>query len=543
MITGRVISATEARNPIADAVVTLTQAADGGQRRAVTSPDGNFTFDDLPNGRYLLAVEKPGFLQTSYGSSVPGRPGRLIVLAAGQSATGLTVTLYRGGVLSGLLRDPRGDAVQGVEIVAMRRRFVEGRQVFRREAVGTTDDRGRYRLFGLYPDQYLLAAVPRRLMPFTDRAESDRKQPSADVVAAPPTYYPGVVEMGLAQPVMVGLGDEHVSLDFQIAAVSAGRLSGELLVPESVDRSSVQVELVPGGWPDSRVAVNRFVPLAENGTFEVTGLWPGQYTLSATTAQADAGRTGDHAIPLRWWGEVALLVEGGQVAPVSLRLRKASSARGRLLVQPAGDRSSLVEPVTVSLVCMSPGRRFLAREDAPTGRNGTFQFFGVLPGRYRIDVAVAPPWILARVDLAGREVTNQQVDIDAGSDIDDLVLTVTDRSSTIAGTVRDVAGPAPEYLLVLFPVERDSWQVGSRRVRSIRPDTAGHFEFSGIQAGDYYLAALSEVDPNETQDPSFLAWLSTQSPMRLTVKSGEHKTQDIRVGLDGLPPGTAGGSK
>jgi hypothetical protein len=192
---------------------------------------------------------------------------------------------------------------------------------------------------------------------------------------------------------------------------------------------------------------------------------------------------------------------------------------------------------------MNFGSRFLAREDAPTGRNGTFQFFGVLPGRYRIDVALAPPWILARVDLAGRDITNQQVDIDADSDIDDLVLTVTDRSSTIAGTVLDVAGPAHEYLLVLFPLERDSWQVGSRRVRSIRPDTAGHFEFSGLQAGDYYLAALSEIDPEEIQDPSFLTWLSTQSPMRLTVKAGEHKTQDIKVGLHGLPLWTGGGSK
>jgi len=61
--------------------------------------------------------------------------------------------------------------------------------------------------------------------------------------------------------------------------------------------------------------------------------------------------------------------------------------------------------------------------------------------------------------------------------------------------------------MVLFPADRASWLPGSRRIRTARPATDGAFTFRGMPPGDYYLGALTDLEPGEWNDPTLLGQL------------------------------------
>jgi hypothetical protein len=95
----------------------------------------------------------------------------------------------------------------------------------------------------------------------------------------------------------------------------------------------------------------------------------------------------------------------------------------------------------------------------------------------------------------------------------------------------DAAGrPAREYFVLAFPADRASWTTTSRRiVPPVQPATDGRFRISGLLPGEYYLAVVTEVSPDEATDARFLETLLPLA-MRLTIGEAETRRQDLRIG-------------
>lgn len=72
------------------------------------------------------------------------------------------------------------------------------------------------------------------------------------------------------------------------------------------------------------------------------------------------------------------------------------------------------------------------------------------------------------------------------------------------------------------------WARESRRVMQTRPATDGHFVMRGLPPGDYLLAAVTDIDPDERYDAAFLRQL-IPAAVRLTLAEGDRKIQDIRI--------------
>ena len=68
----------------------------------------------------------------------------------------------------------------------------------------------------------------------------------------------------------------------------------------------------------------------------------------------------------------------------------------------------------------------------------------------------------------------------------------------------------------------------SRRILTTRPDLDGHFTFTGLPAGDYMLAAVTDLEPGQQFDPEFLSDLSGAS-VPVTVMEGGEQVRDIRI--------------
>jgi hypothetical protein len=134
---------------------------------------------------------------------------------------------------------------------------------------------------------------------------------------------------------------------------------------------------------------------------------------------------------------------------------------------------------------------------------------------------------LRSVTIAGRDVLDFPLEI--GGDVSGVVATFTDQHTELSGTLQSAANiPAPDYFVVVFSRDRAFWRLASRRVQAARPDTDGRFVFRDLPAGEYLLAALTDVEPSDLGDPVFLEAL-TSGAVPVSLSDGERKTQDLRL--------------
>ena len=165
-IAGTVFVAGESRQPARRVRVTLTDLGRTFAGATTTTDDrGSFAFHGLPAGRFELQAFKPAYLRSSYGASRPERAGTPVVVNDGQAVTDLTLSIVRGGVIGGTVRDARQRPLPGVTVRVLKLGYnaISGERTVGAPSSGAsnvTDDRGEYRAYGLPPGDYLVLVVP-----------------------------------------------------------------------------------------------------------------------------------------------------------------------------------------------------------------------------------------------------------------------------------------------------------------------------------------------------------------------------------------------
>jgi hypothetical protein len=243
-----------------------------------------------------------------------------------------------------------------------------------------------------------------------------------------------------------------------------------------------------------------------------------------------------------------LAVDGSDIKGIVLTLRPAVSISGRI----AFDRTSLTapEPLTRLRVGLSvaPGATSITPvvENSPivaaaappnttVHADGTFKFPGVLPGTYvfnsSVPGAMGPTgWRLRSVMVDGRDALDHFLEVESTTtEISGVVLTFSDRHSELAGTLTTATGqPASEFVVVVFSADRSHWRPGARRVKTTRPSSDGNFSIVDLPAGDYLIAALTDIEPDEWQQPAFLETLVPTS-VKISIADGQKVRQDLRI--------------
>jgi hypothetical protein len=136
-------------------------------------------------------------------------------------------------------------------------------------------------------------------------------------------------------------------------------------------------------------------------------------------------------------------------------------------------------------------------------------------------------WTLKSISIAGRDVTDDTIDLHAGQSLDNLTVVLTDRTTAVDGTVRDGSGtPLPALTVVAFSSDPQYWRPQSRQIQAVRTDQSGVFHLRNLPPGEYELAVVDSVEQGEWFDPSFLQQIRSGAK-RLTLSEGETKTQDL----------------
>jgi hypothetical protein len=317
VVTGVVMSDESTPQPLRRATVTLMSTDAPVVKTVFTDAAGRFTVPELPAGRYSLSATKGGYVRMSYGAKRHDRPGTPVNLHEGQQLSGLSLRLPRGGVIAGRILDENGGPAAGVQVRLLQYRMQLGERTLMPALGGslmgeTTDDRGMYRLYGLPPGEYLVAASPRNTNAGEIRASTDAEIRAAmaalqqPVTPAPPAgqplpppreyvtvgfapvYFPGSPSVGGASSISLGPGEERSSVDFSLQLVRTAKIEGTVVVPSGMAPQSVQLTMVPVGphmGPGilGMTFLNRVTP-GPDGKFSYAAVPPGQYTINARLA-------------------------------------------------------------------------------------------------------------------------------------------------------------------------------------------------------------------------------------------------------------------
>jgi hypothetical protein len=358
-------------------------------------------------------------------------------------------------------------------------------------------------------------------------------------------YFPGTTDAAGATKITVGAGEERGGASFGLQLVATAKIEGLLVDSSGQPVPTASLTLVPksiAGSSDAFALIELGLtsmarPSVANGKFTVAGVAPGQYTLLArASSPAPARGAGAGPAGPALWGEMDILVSGQDQSDLTLMLRPGMTVTGSMAFE-----SSAASPppdmtrVRVQMQLAQPMGLFYSVTPATVRPDGTFTFASVAPGNYIVRPqapAATPParaWTLKSVMAAGRDVSDVPLEVKPGDNLSGMVVTFIDQASEIAGTLFDAAGrPTPEFSIVIFAADRALWSSLSRRIRATRPASDGTFKITGLPAGTYHLAAVTDYEPNEIYDPAFLELLQAAS-YKITLSDGEKKRQDLKV--------------
>lgn len=568
--------------PARKARVSLSGAGLRSGRTTSADDAGRFVFAALPAGRYSVRVSKPGHVNVSYGQRRPDGPGTPIQVNEGQRIE-IQLQLPRGGVITGTVLDEHGEAIPGTPVRALRYAMQSGQRTLQQAGNGSTDDRGVYRIYGLQPGDYAIAATPRNTTNFPQiealqadvaalrgrmeaapvnaaaarmRAERaavlESMMPTDDAVAGyAPVYYPGTTAPAMAAAVTVGVGEEKTGVDFSLQLVPIARVDGVVVSTSGEAAQNIQVTLVNLGDALPGVGSGSARP-DEAGRFSIPNVAPGQYLLVARGTIGAPGRGGrgrgqlaqlagrgpgaagraGGADAVRLWAMTEVSVDGQNVSNLVLTLQPGITITGRLVFEGTAAVPSDLSQVRVTAQPADPSgavRALAAPAPGIVDSNGRFTINSVVPGRYRITAAGGlQGWTLASSTISGQDTLDFPIEVKT-QPIGGAILTLTDRRTEISGTIVNEQGqPAPDYTVVLYPSDREYWTPASRRISTQRPGTDGRFTFRNLPPGDYRIAPVLDPEPGAWYDPTFLDQLENTA-LRVPLGAGEQKVQNLRI--------------
>lgn len=397
--------------------------------------------------------------------------------------------------------------------------------------------------------------------------------PRAPAVGYAPVFYPGVTVFADATRIRLGAAEERRGIDFTLAPVPTSIIEGTITRADG-QSAPIQLSLAPDG-PMLLGATSRPIlsqPPGPDGRFRYTSVPPGRYRVLARSEPAAPGRGrggstvvfmgGGPGVPppppppppppgvmsapgLRSYAMAEVAVAGQDVVGVSLVLQPGVTVDGRVVFDAStGEVSEMPSDIRVSFG-LPGGSYFMNSRDgtqigtglfsAPavgTTPEGTFFMHGAPPGSYQLRASIPSDvdgeWWLRSAMLDGRDLLDEPLEIGT-TNRSGIVLTYTDRRNALSGAFQTAAGqPATDYFVVAFPADRALWQEGSRRFVSARPATDGRFRIVDLPAGSYLMAALTDFEPSDFGDASYLETLAAQA-IPVVIRDGEETVQDIRV--------------
>jgi hypothetical protein len=508
-------------------MVRISAAEVRVNRSVNTDAEGRYEVAELPAGRYNIFVMRNGYVSLQFGQRRPFESGRPLEVGEGQTAEKIDFALPRGGVIAGRIVDELGEPLAGVRMQAMRHQYSPNGQKQLSPAGGmggpfaiTTNDLGEFRLFGLMPGAYVVSATPAEAggMMVTPGGPPT----PADNEGHGITYYPGTINADEAQAVTVGLSEE-ASASFSLVPSRMTRVSGIIRNSQGQPVTNVMVTVRPRAT-GMFMGMRSFAGPGPDGRFNITNVPPGEHWLEVSSRSPD----GESA-------SVPITTADRDITDLMVTTSPGAVISGTVIFEGA---SASTKPGRIMIYSPDMGApspmRFFDDTQGTIDQAGQFQIKNVF-GRVLFQIGpvnFGPPptgWSLKSVTLNGADVTDTPLDLAATGSVSGLQIVVTDKQTTLSGTVRNASGSAVnDYTVAIFPDKVREGAVSGRYTRIVRPDQDGRFQSRGLPPGDYVAAAVESLEQGGQWDPAFRKQVEPTSK-RFRLIEGQTTTIELQL--------------
>src|SRR6185503_1054307 len=417
-------------------------------------------------------------------------------------------SLIKGGVITGTVTSSTGEPVAQVGVRAILIRDANGKPpTFGRFVPEkTTDDRGVYRIYGLSPGTYIVAAGGRGTAYFSNNAyDTDA-----------PTYAPSSTR-DVATELTVRAGEETTA-DIRYRGERGHTVSGVVNGPIAANSSAnlTLAQIVNGVPLASGFSLQAF----NRKGFAFYGVTDGEYDLVAQSA------TGPREIIASESRHVT--VKGADVYGIELVVRELASIRGRLVLETttAADCKNKRQPLLSETVMVARRSEKNTPKDqlafpnifsqSVPDKSGDFALSNLAPGQFWLNtrffakywylrsmIRESPGAPIAKTGLVNRQadVARNGVNLKFGERVNGVSITLAAGAASLRGVVKQPAGeslPARLYLY-LVPVEKENAE-DVLRFFTTAVQADGKFALNNLPPGRYWAVARQAADTDPHAD-------------------------------------------
>ena len=474
----------------------VLKAYSAPQRTYSTLSDevGKFSIAGIEPGRYELFAQKNGYLLYEFGRREARYRGAVLNLPTGRVMDDMVLRMMGAAVIAGKVLDEDGEPVSGAQVQALfelhRNRYYSiffEEPDFTPAGAVTTNDFGEFRLIGLYPGEYLVRSSD------PDFSGINSLLGKGANLA---TFYPATTSMADAVPVALAAGQE-VHIDIQLRSSNAtARIRGKIVPPSG--HSPNEVSILLDADNNLPLMPGYSVSIDENGTFEISSVASGAYTLRA--ALNDRGRRYSAVLPLT--------IGDRDIDDVRVVVAPEKQLRGRISILSGSLAAQEKPPLRVMF-----GTRNGFSNLTAVAADGTFTV-ELEPRTYAVKVFGAPEnFYIKSAHYGLQDVLQNGLALGAGTPPGVLEIVMGTSAATLEGTITDKEG-GPETLgLLLVPDQPNLFKAYAFKQGAT--DSLGKFRFTGLAPGAYKLVAIKDEDEKLVVD--------------VTASEGETKSLSLKV--------------
>lgn len=493
--------------PLRRARVTLLPRATGLDSTTVETDDnGQFDIPTVTPGPYGLQATRDGYLANNSPRASQLRLPRVLRVMPGDDLKDVTFRLQPWAVIDGTVRffDDR-DAAMGVPVYAYQKVYLRGQKTYATIGRTRTDDRGYYRLPGLPPGVYLIAAVYNKPVdrPKPDEPADVRKLPERE-----PSYgsvfYPNGDRISDALPVQVTAGQELRGYDMFLRQSFSVRIRGKLTddctgkPAEGAPLDVVQVDDDGAALP-----VNADIQQLSNGEFAVRGLTAGAYQFRSTL-----GAGPQRGCPARSERQNVTVAD----QPIdTLELHLAPDRQTLFDIRrdgkPVTEKLDIrLEPKSLDtgIVALQQPVDLMRRGRAEASLRANEEYSIFVSTLLSEDDYQAPPYKVAAGSL--------------------VAIAMRSDGARVAGRVQDADGkPVPGAVITFVPDN-----MAPQLVREAYTDQYGNYEVSGLGPGTYNALPWLDAPPCDIFNPNARIECA-QKGRSVNVKANDKSQLDLTL--------------
>jgi hypothetical protein len=479
-----------------------------------TDTGGGFAMKDIEPGKYRLSVSRTGFVNTEYGARGPQRPGTTLSLSTGQHMQEVIFRLTPHAVIIGRVVDEGGEPLAYVQVQAMRYRYLQGRKQLMSSGGASTNDLGEYRMFGIPPGRYYLSATYRANMMFEATVDRSATQPADEDYV--PTYYPAATDASGATAVDVAAGAQVRGIDFTLSKTRTVHIKGRVVNSTGIGRKQATLFLTPRDQM-GMYNMNRPFSTDSTGAFEVRGLAPGAYSLTASIYD------GDRSMSMRQPIEA-----GGNIDNLVVTMQPGFELSGQIRVD--GEAKMNLSDVRVNLRPRDPSgpMMFAPASNGRVKEDGAFTLSNVTMDHFNVTVYSLPEGFYVKSIRRGDDdVLASGLDVSKGS-TGPIDIVLSPKAGQVEGSVQnDKQQPATGASVVLIPQEKERADQMAY-YKTVTTDQYGRFAVKSVDPGEYKVYAWEDLEAGAYMDPEFMKPLDGRGES-VTIRESSKESLQLKL--------------